>query len=132
MKNQIVFVDINKLRCHEMVCAERLGQVKNDLLKRNYIKKPIVVDRKNNIILDGHHRVDALRQLGAKKVPAHLVDYLSNDVRVTLRRRNIFFQDTKQAVINCCAQGKLFPPKTTKHVINNIPKNINVPISHLL
>ncbi len=132
MKNKISFIEINKLKSHEMVCLKRLKQVKDDLLIKGYIKNPVVIDRKNNIILDGHHRVAALKQLGANKIPAYLVDYQNKNIGVTLRRKEFYFKDIKQAVIDYCLQGKIFPSKTTKHLIKNRPKNINIKISQLL
>lgn len=132
MKNKVGLIEINKLRCHEMVCPKRLKQVKDDLLAKGFIKNPVVVDRKNNIILDGHHRVAALKQLGACKVPAYLVDYSNKEIKVSLRRKEFSFSDIKQAVIDYCLKGKIFPSKTTKHLIKNRPKNINIKISQLL
>lgn len=132
MKNNVSLIEISKLRCHEMVCSKRLKQVKDDLLIKGYIKNPVVVDRKNNIILDGHHRVAALKQLGANKIPAFLVDYQDKKIKVTLRRKEFVFKDIKQAVVSYCLQGKIFPSKTTRHLIKNRPKNVNIRISQLL
>ncbi len=131
MRNKIILVNIDKLISHEMVCFKRLKQVRNDLLVKGFIKNPVVVDRKNNIILDGHHRVAALKQLGASKIPAYLVNYQDKNIGVTLRRKEFSFADIKQAVINYCLQGKIFPSKTTRHLIRNRPKNINIKISKL-
>ena len=132
MKYQTKLLDINKLISHEMVCLKRLKEVKADLLLKGYIKNPVVVDRKNNIILDGHHRVAALRQLGASKIPAYLVDYQDERIRVTLRRKEFTFTNIKQAVIDYCLAGKIFPSKTTKHLIKGRPRNVNIKISQLL
>lgn len=131
MKNKVRLTEINKLKCHEMVCLKRLKQVKDDLSVKGYIKNPIVVDQKYNIILDGHHRVEALRQLGVIKVPAYFVNYQNNNIKVTLRRKEFVFKDIKKAVVNYCLHGKIFPSKTTKHLIKNRPKNINYKISKL-
>lgn len=131
MKNNINLIKISKLKCHEMVCLKRLKEVRDDLLIKGYIKNPVVVDRKNNIILDGHHRVAALKQLGANKIPAYLVDYQDKNIGVTLRRKEFVFKDIKQAVVDYCLSGKIFPSKTTRHLIKNRPKNINIKISKL-
>lgn len=131
MKNNINLVEINKLKCHEMVCLKRLKQVKYDLLIKGYIKNPVVVDRNNYIILDGHHRVVALKQLGATRIPAYFVDYKNKNIRVSLRRKEFKFNDIKQAVVNYCLEGKIFPSKTTRHLIKNRPRNINYKISKL-
>lgn len=131
MKNKINLININKLICHEMVSIKKLKQVKEDLLIRGFIKNPVIVDRENYIILDGHHRVAALKQLGANRIPAYLVDYQNKNIKVTLRRKRFKFINVKQAVINYCLEGKIFPSKTTRHLIKNRPRNINVKISKL-
>jgi len=132
MIRKIYLLDIKKLKNHEMISIKRLKQVKDDLLIKGYVKNPVVVERKNNIILDGHHRVAALKQMGASKIPAFLVDYQDKKIKVTLRRKEFVFTDIKQAVIDYCLKGKIFPSKTTKHLIKNRPKNINVKINQLL
>jgi L-serine kinase (ADP) len=127
----ITIININKLISHEMILDERLKQVKIDLLARGFLKNPVIVDRDNLIILDGHHRVAALKQLGANKIPAYLVDYQNKDIRVTLRRKEFHFLNIKQSVIEYCLAGKIFPSKTTRHLIKNRPRNINFKISKL-
>jgi hypothetical protein len=114
-----------------MVSPRKLKQVRDDLMIKGYIKNPVVVDQENFIILDGHHRVAALKQIGADKIPVYLVDYQNKNIRVTLRRKEFVFDDIKQAVINYCLQGKIFPSKTTRHLIKNRPKNINFKIANL-
>lgn len=131
MIRKIYLLDIKNLKNHEMISIKRLKQVKDDLLAKGYIKNPVVVEKENHIILDGHHRVAALKQLGVNKVPAFLVNYQSNNIRVTLRRKEFLFKDIKKAVINYCLKGKIFPSKTTRHLIRNRPKNINIKISNL-
>lgn len=131
MKRKIYLLDIKNLKNHEMVSTKRLKQIKDNLLTKGFIKNPVVVEKENHIILDGHHRVAALKQLGANKVPAFLVNYQSNNIQVTLRRKEFFFKDIKKAVIDYCLKGKIFPSKTTRHLIKNRPKNINIKISKL-
>ncbi|MFA6080806.1 MAG: ParB N-terminal domain-containing protein [Patescibacteria group bacterium] len=131
MNNRICLIKINKLISHEMVSPRKLKQVRDDLMIKGYIKNPVVVDQENFIILDGHHRVAALKQIGADKIPVYLVDYQNKNIRVTLRRKEFVFDDIKQAVINYCLQGKIFPSKTTRHLIKNRPKNINFKIANL-
>lgn len=47
-----------------------------------YVKHPIIVDRKSLVVLDGVHRIVALRKLGIRRVPACLVDYNSPAIQV--------------------------------------------------
>ncbi|MDO9028645.1 MAG: ParB N-terminal domain-containing protein [Candidatus Roizmanbacteria bacterium] len=131
MKRKIYLLDIKNLKNHEMISIERLKQVKDDLLTKGYIKNPVVVEKENHIILDGHHRVAALKQLGAIKVPTFLVNYQDKDVRVFLRRKLKLAGPIKQSVIKNSLSNILFPSKTTKHLIKNRPRNINIKISNL-
>ena len=61
----------------------------SELIRDNMIKQPIIVDRNTGIILDGHHRYNAARILGLKKIPVFFVDYLSDDVKIEKRREDI-------------------------------------------
>ena len=115
-----------------MISISQLKLVKYDLLIRGYLKNPVIVDRDNFIILDGHHRVAALKQLGANKIPAYLVDYQNKNIRVTLRRHEFKFLNIKQSVIDYCLSGKIFSSKTTRHLIKNRPRNINYELKKLL
>ena len=131
MNNKITLIDINKLKRHEEINQRHLLEIFFRLKKDGLLKHPVVVDKKNFIILDGHHRVAALKQLGVNKIPSFLVNYQDKNIRVVLRRKEFFFEDIKQAVIDYCLKGKIFPSKTTKHLIKNRPRNINYKISKL-
>ena len=131
MKNKINLIDINKLKCHEEINQQHLTEIIYQVKKAGFIRNPVVVDLKNFIILDGHHRVAALKQLGVNKVPVFLVNYQDKDVRVFLRRKLKLTGSIKQAVIKNSLNNILFPSKTTRHLIKNRPRNINFKISHL-
>lgn len=130
MKN-ITLVEINKLKSHERISKKRVLKIKEDILKRNFINNPVVVDRKTLIILDGHHRVNALKLIGARQVPVFFVNYCDKNIQVTLRRKKLMSKIIKQTVINIVKQKKCFPIKTTNHSIQLRPKNINININQL-
>ncbi len=68
-------VEIRKLRHHECVREDRTNWMMRSLKGREYFGPPIVVEKKSLVILEGHHRVNSLRKMGYRKVPAVLVDY---------------------------------------------------------
>jgi len=103
--------------------------VKASLLSCGYIKNPVIVDKEHRIILDGHHRVLALRALGYKKIPAILVNYRDNKILVISRKKRI--KISKQIIIDKVLQNKVFPCKTSKHFIPHRLKNINIPLWQL-
>ncbi len=131
MNNKIVFLDINTLRSHEEINRDRLSILVEEIKQDGCIKKPVVVENKHFVILDGHHRTAVLKQLKAQRVPVFLVSYADKNIRVYLRRRELAIKNIKEAVIEMGKSDNVFPHKTTKHLISNRPKNVNVPLHNL-
>lgn len=76
------FVDIDRLLLHEEVIHGLLESVTAELRSTGILLHPVVVSREHGIVLDGNHRVEALRRIGARRVLAYKVDYLSGEVEV--------------------------------------------------
>lgn len=132
MKRRISLVDINKLKTHENVIAKRVRQIAREITAKKILINPVVVDRKTKVILDGHHRVAALKLIGAKHVPVYLVDYENSFIKVFLRRKNLLPLILKKQILSAGKSGKNFPIKTTRHYFHNRPRNINVNLNKLL
>ncbi|MEM1873152.1 MAG: hypothetical protein QXF57_00995, partial [Acidilobaceae archaeon] len=92
-------------------------------------RSAILVDSKTLVILDGHHRVEALKLLGCKLVPALLVDYDSDCVQVSSWRvgTSVAKDDVRRAGL----QGSLMPPKTSRHSICIQPPQLSVSLAEL-
>jgi hypothetical protein len=75
------------------------------------------VENRHYIILDGHHRYQALLDLGCKRIPVYLVDYFQDAIRVETWPGAIVDHITKEEVVEAVLRGKLFPPKTTRHIL---------------
>ena len=60
---------------HEEVIYENLVTITESIRKLGYILKPIIVDERTLAIIDGHHRFNALKMLGAKYIPVVYADY---------------------------------------------------------
>ncbi len=125
----ILLVELEKLRPHEEVIEEHVKELIYDIIKAGVLIKPILVDYRTNIILDGHHRVEALKRLGAKYAPALSVDYQSECIRVTSWRKNVTVD--KRLVIKAGTSGKLLPPKTSRHIVCIEIPEVNVPLDAL-
>lgn len=73
---KFTLVDIRKLRHHECVREDRTAWMMKSLKSNNgYFGPPIVVEKNSYVILEGHHRVNSLKRMGYRKVPAVLVSY---------------------------------------------------------
>lgn len=132
-----IIVEINSLKEHERINEKYCERLKNIIKKDGIIKKAITVDNNTRIVLDGHHRLNALKKLGCKMIPAILVDYNSSEIQVlSWNGKGI----DKNMVITAGLTTKKFPPKTSKHIvivngkprhITFIEKRVNVPLSDL-
>jgi L-serine kinase (ADP) len=111
----IVFIRIEELREHEEIRPDYLDELKNEILSDGMLKMPIAVDRSTYIILDGHHRLHALKKIGCKKIPVILVDYQSPEIEVIPWREGE--KITKKMIIDTALTGKRMAPKTSKHMI---------------
>ncbi len=110
-------VEIDLLHCHEEIQPSLLEQVMEEIREDGYVKKPILVADKAWVILDGHHRYEALRRLGCRRAPCYVVDYFSDVVDLALwptaKERDV----RKEDVVERGRAGLLYTPKTTRHTI---------------
>jgi len=70
---------IDKFKEHEQTDPLRLEEIKAMLIKDSFQRDPILVDEKTLVVVDGHHRLNALKQLGHKKVAVYYINYLEDD-----------------------------------------------------
>jgi len=132
MNNGVALIAIGKLRSHEAVSSKRVRELVERIRKDGCLKNPVVADQETLVVLDGHHRVAALKRLGVKKAPVSLVDYKNGEVRVYLRQKEILMKLIKEAVIQKGLSGEVFPAKTTRHLIQSRVRNINYRLKKLL
>lgn len=126
----IKLVPIRVLRSHERVIEEHVEELVRQLIRDGMLFYPVLVDEETMIVLDGHHRVEALKRLGAQYIPALLIDYSSDVVRVDSWRDE--WRVCKEDVIRAGIKGELLPPKTSRHIVCfDIPR-VDTPLHVLL
>lgn len=117
-------VPIERLLPHEEIEQPRVDELKLEIEEEMAVTEPIVVAKDSWVVLNGHHRVEALRQIGAKYVPAWVVNY--HDVAVQVEKwpsSPVKEVPDKERIISRAKEGKLYPPKTSRHRISkNLPK----------
>lgn len=102
-----------ELKAHERIEETNVLDLVDLLRRTQVVADPIWVARESLVILNGHHRVEALRRVGADRVPAWVLDYQSELVH--LERWHPGPPIAKSEVIRRAKEGRLFPPKTTRH-----------------
>jgi hypothetical protein len=113
--DDICLIDLESLKEHEEIRPDYLEELKNEILSDGILKMPIAVDKKTYIILDGHHRLHALKKIGCKRIPVILFDYQSPEIEVLPHREGETV--TKEMIIQTALKGRRMPPKTSKHMI---------------
>ena len=122
----IDLISIDFLIPHEEVLLDKKEILKNNLkYKDEYvIISSIIICMKTHMIIDGHHRYFALKELGIEKIPVTLINYFSEKIKTD--DKNSF---SKNEIIENAKKGNLYEPKSTKHLIYCEKESKWVPIT---
>lgn len=71
-----------ELRPHEETVQEDLNGIVRALQTSPVLRHPIIADKASGAVLDGTHRLAALKQLGCRRIPAALIDYQNPHVQI--------------------------------------------------
>jgi len=82
MNLRIAILDIDTLLLHEEAIPELLERLVASIKNDGCLNHPIIVDSESFLVLDGVHRVAALKKLKCKRVPACLVDYKNPAIQI--------------------------------------------------
>ena len=110
----VKMIDIDLLNPHEKIIEEK----KISLVKfiksyeSYYIISSIVCCHETLLVIDGHHRYFALKDLGFKKVPVTLIDYKSDSIRT-----GIMNPLDKKFIVDVGKSSTLLEPKSTEHAV---------------
>jgi L-serine kinase (ADP) len=132
MKGLPVFrlVPLADLKEHEEIDPADARSLAERILASGVVEDPIWVADGSGVILNGHHRVAALKSLGARRAPAWLIEYDADWVR--LERWQEGPPIPKSEVVRRAATGQLFQPKTTRHILGVELPPRPTPLSELL
>jgi L-serine kinase (ADP) len=127
---EFALVPLDALRAHERVVPSKVRALQAELRRSGVFVDPVWVARGSLVILNGHHRVAALRGLGAVRIPAWVVEYDSD--LVSLGRWTPGPPISKEEVVRHAREGALFPPRTTRHRFSVDLPHQPTPLSELL
>jgi len=82
MNLHITMLDIDAVLLHEEAISELLEQLTTSIKNHGCLHHPIIVDAESRVVLDGMHRVIALKKLRCRWVPACLVDYKNPAIKI--------------------------------------------------
>ncbi|MBI4360437.1 ParB N-terminal domain-containing protein [Candidatus Micrarchaeota archaeon] len=107
-----MIMETRRLWAHEETRPEHKEHLKKQIVESQTIT-PIVVDRETFVVLDGHHRLQIVQELGFGKIPVHWMDY--GDASIEVKAYDTGTPLDKAHVIARAKQKRLYPPKSTRH-----------------
>ncbi|PHM47222.1 ParB N-terminal domain-containing protein [Xenorhabdus miraniensis] len=126
---RLELINTDVIQVTEEHIQERVNWLEDKIKKEELWRVPLLLECNTFAIMDGHHRYEVAKRLGLKRVPAILLSYNSKNVQVTSWRNEFIIN--KDIVLEYISQKKMFPHKTTKHLITPYPKEIEIPLSFL-
>ena len=109
----IELMNIASLIPHEEIIIAKKNHKKSIYKKTNKISfLTIIACSKTSVIIDGHHRYNAMKELGFIKIPVTRINYYSEKV-ITNEDNSIL----KSEIITNAQNKKLYPPKSTNHLV---------------
>lgn len=123
---RIQIVPIQKCLMHEGVREEFVEQIASQIKTDGFLKNPIIVTKHQNryVILDGMHRLAAIKKLKVPDILVYEVDYFSGEALLDP-------PFTKEEVLKRALYQDLLPPKSTHHIISKRPLRVDLDLSLL-
>lgn len=122
----IAILDISSLHMHEQVIPELLERLASSIATDGCIRDPVIVDKKSLVVLDGVHRIAALKKLGIPRIPACLVDYRNPNIKVSNWYRTITDASNIEKTITNLKLPSVTVESTEKSDISRIGVSPNV------
>ena len=113
-------IELKNLKPLERVLPSHLNNIQMMIERDGMVRKPLIVDREDGIVLDGSHRYAYLLQEGYRFAPVILVDYDDEAIFVGNHLRHRFLKDesfiiSKAEVRDRAINENIYPPRTTRH-----------------
>jgi hypothetical protein len=94
-KVQLAIVPLDDIQPHERTIPSLLRSIRDDMRRTGEQRDPILVDRRTLFAMDGMHRIESLRLLGAKYALCAEYDYREEGVKLERWLRTIIAPSEK-------------------------------------
>jgi L-serine kinase (ADP) len=123
-------IKLHLLKPIEGASCRRVNNMFKKITLTNIWKKPICIEEKNLLILDGHHRFEVAKKMGLKYIPCVFFNY--KDPNLVIRSLRKEEKVEKDIVIRRALMGDIYPYKTVKHIFPIQIRNIDIDIQEII
>ncbi|MER9319692.1 ParB N-terminal domain-containing protein [Mesorhizobium sp. M0659] len=109
----VVKLPVSQIRPSEKINIERARTLAKMITEKGRWTRPIFVEHRHSVIMDGHHRLFCAGELGLLSVPCVLLSYDDPSLHVTYWSRP--GPVDMESIIQAGLSGDLMGFKTTKH-----------------
>ena len=127
---ELRLLDLREICETEEHKADDVCSLAESILNLGFWTIPIAVEYSTFAIMDGHHRFNAAKKMGLKRVPCVLMDYKKSGVTLQSWRPEIGVSVTD--IFFMISESKKYPLKTTRHIFDPPVDEVKIPIAMLL
>ena len=120
-------VNLSELHPHEATSSNRVKKSTHMHVRWGAMRSRVIVDGKDHIVIDGHHRLAVAHRLGLRCIPVLLVD--PEDLRV--ERRGSHEPLTHAEVVAHVRERGVMPARSTKYALDGMDVVCDVPLDRL-
>jgi len=122
------FLPLSQLKIHEGTLPERVQRIKEELRSAEKVLTPLWIERNHSIVLNGHHRLAAFKELKLDLAPCLLLDYSSPYLEVQVCEEASIQWIDKKAVLKAALDCQPFPPRSSFHLLKFNPPQFETPL----
>lgn len=136
LKGTVQLIPVADLKPLEKVLPVHFKNIEKMIFDDGFIKKPLIVDQKFKVILDGSHRYAVLLKHSFKFAPVIFVDYSDESIFVGNHLKHRYLRDNsftinKSVVIEKALHEQLLDARTTRHFFPFRKEDFIVPLERL-
>jgi hypothetical protein len=128
MPATIELIDPKRLRHIEGFSKKRALWLRRKIEAEGIWTKPLAIDRKHLLVMDGQHRMEVGLALALRHVPCQLFDYEQVEV---WSLRPTTHEVTVATIIERSLAGDIYPYKTAKHRFPAELGELSIPLDEL-
>ncbi|MES4992390.1 ParB N-terminal domain-containing protein [Agrobacterium radiobacter] len=105
----------------------RVEELEAKILSDGRWTEPIMAHKDAHFVMDGHHRLTVAKRLNLASLPVVFLGY--EEVRVTAWRDGESI--TPEDIVAMAQSGRLYPAKTTRHILQGPLPSCDIPLERL-